>query len=48
MHIKLLFIAGAYAIFETTYFGWNWSPHSDAEVIADGIAFLLLAIAYTR
>lgn len=30
---------------ENTYFGWNARSHSDAELIADGIGFLLAALA---
>jgi hypothetical protein len=30
---------------ENIYFGWHLKPKSDAELIADGILFLLLAMA---
>ena len=30
---------------ENQYFGWNYLPASDAELIADGVACLLLALA---
>ncbi len=30
------------------YFGWSWRPQSDAEMICDGIAFVLLALALLR
>ncbi|WP_025917527.1 hypothetical protein [Herminiimonas sp. CN] len=32
-------------IAETAYFGWNSWPQSDAEMICDGIAMLMLVIA---
>jgi len=48
MNIQLIFLAILYAFTETAYFGWNWSPQSDAEVIADGIVFLLFATACIR
>lgn len=41
----LILIALSYSIGETVYFGNNLYPHTDAEVIADGIALLLAAIA---
>lgn len=30
---------------ETAYFGWNMLPQSPAEVICDGIAALIFALA---
>lgn len=41
----LYFIAIWFWMTETQYFGWNLMPKSDAEVICDGIALVLLAIA---
>lgn len=43
--MTLYVIAGIYWLSETAYFGWNWSPQSSAEVVADGIAMILLALA---
>lgn len=47
MFNKLLvtFLALAYCITETRYFGSNWTPQSPEEVIADGIALVLICIA---
>lgn len=33
-------------LIETGHFGWHALPASDAEVICDGIVFVLLSIAY--
>lgn len=37
-----------WGIFETAYFGWNLEPHSDAEIICDGIGFIILALALCK
>lgn len=31
---------------ETAHYGWNALPQSDAELICDGIAFLIFALAW--
>ena len=36
--------AAIYARIETSHFGNNWLPQSDAEVIADGLALVTCAI----
>lgn len=41
----LFFIALWFWLIETHHFGWNMAPQSDAEMICDGIAMLLLSIA---
>ncbi len=38
-------IAFFYWMIETSAFGWNLAPGSPAEVLADGIAFVLFAMA---
>ncbi len=35
----------AFWLIETSYFGWNTTPGSPEEVLADGIAFLIFALA---
>jgi hypothetical protein len=30
---------------QNQYFGWNWQPKSDAELIADGLTVLLFALS---
>lgn len=42
----LSLLAMFYAISETWHYGWHWSWKSDAEVIADGIALLIMALAW--
>lgn len=34
-----------FAVASNGYFGWNWTPKSDAEMICDGIVFVLVGIA---
>lgn len=37
-----------FGLAETAYFGWNFWPQSPAEMICDGIALAICAIAYLR
>jgi hypothetical protein len=48
MSWSIVAIALLWGILENCYFGWNWLPGSDAELIADGIGFLLWALAFGR
>jgi hypothetical protein len=41
----LWLFAATFAAVSNSYFGWNWVPKSEAELICDGIALLLAAIA---
>lgn len=44
-----IFVAGIwFGIMETAYFGWNMLPQSDAEIICDGIAVLISALAFLQ
>ncbi len=43
--IAIYAIAFLFAIIETIYFGGNWKPKSEAEIICDKIALLMSAIA---
>lgn len=36
------FVLLLYFIIENNYYGWNFAPKSDGEVIADGVVVLLL------
>lgn len=45
MRIALWLGSLVYFLEENVYFGWHAFPQSDAELIADGIVFLLTAIA---
>jgi len=42
--VRLLFGA-VYAVWETKYFGWHEVPVTNAEIICDGIVFLLLVLS---
>jgi hypothetical protein len=45
MNWWIFFFAVLFWIAENNYFGWNLLPKSDAELIADGIVMIILAIA---
>lgn len=45
IRLWLWVIAIAFFVEQNAYFGWNTFPKSDAELIADGIGFLLTALA---
>ncbi len=36
-----------FSITETAYFGWNFAPQSEAELICDGLSSLIVAMAFT-
>lgn len=44
----ILFCALAFFFEQNQYFGWNGRPKSDAELIADGITILLIALSFIR
>lgn len=44
-HTGRLVIALWWWFVETHHYGWNWVAESDAEMICDGIALLLLTLA---
>jgi len=41
----IAYLAGWFWLLETLYFGFNWMPESAAEILADGIVFLLVGLA---
>lgn len=41
----IAYLAGWFWIVETLYFGFNWIPDSAAELLADGIVFLLVGLS---
>jgi hypothetical protein len=45
MNRRLWILALTWITAETWYFGWNWVPHSNAEIICDGIGMLIMALA---
>ncbi|HEY4112890.1 MAG TPA: hypothetical protein VGM17_02410 [Rhizomicrobium sp.] len=47
MNMSAWICAILFIIEKDDHFGWwHWAPHSDAELIADGIAFLIFAVAF--
>ena len=44
----ITFLALGFWAEETAYFGWNAWPQSPAELICDGIATLIFALAWLR
>lgn len=48
MRWPIVWIFWCYFYCENQYFGWNYLPHSDAEMIADGIGLLILALAFVK
>jgi hypothetical protein len=47
MNTLVVLMGIAFGIGETAYFGWNFLPGSEAELICDGIALLIVAIGMT-
>lgn len=45
---RVWWVAVLWALIESAYFGWNFTPQSDAELICDGISFLILALSFLR
>lgn len=44
-----IIILGIYFWFlETSYFGWNFRASSEAEIICDGIAILIVALGLRK
>ena len=48
MNIYIFFVAVVFGLVETSYFGWNFFPSTDAELVCDGIFLLLLTQAFQR
>lgn len=42
--VGVWFLAVTFGLAETGHYGWNWTARSDAELICDGIVFLIVAI----
>jgi len=38
-------LAIAFGFFSNHYFGWHWTAQSDAEIVCDGISFVLFALS---
>lgn len=48
VNIPVMFIAILFGLLQTAYFHFNVSAQSDAEIICDGITFLIAALAFAR
>lgn len=46
MNFRVFFLSLIFGWMETAYFGWNFTPQSDAELICDGITLLLFALSF--
>jgi hypothetical protein len=42
------FIGQCFWLLETSYFGWNALPKSDAELVCDGLVCLITALSIKR
>jgi hypothetical protein len=48
MNYSRLIIAIMFFVSQNNYFGWNLKPMSDMELLTDGIALLLLSLAFAK
>ena len=48
MNYYILYLSGIFMYIENSYFGWNFEPQSDAELICNGITCLILAMAFLK
>lgn len=48
MDYRIMFLGLFFGGIETAYFGWNFTPQSEAEVVCDGIVILITAIGLLR
>ncbi|WP_370601129.1 hypothetical protein [Pseudomonas nitroreducens] len=46
MNVRIFLLGLFFGLIETAYFGWNMTPQSDAEMICDGIAIGISALAF--
>jgi len=46
MNGTIFIFAIIFGLVETAYFGWNFTPQSDAEMICDGITMAIGAMAF--
>lgn len=44
----ILLLALCYQHIQTRYFGGHWLPHSEAEVLADGLALVVFSIGLSN
>lgn len=48
VNVPILIVAVIYIFFMNKYFGNNWLPQSNAEVICDGIGAMIIALAFLK
>lgn len=48
MNWNIIFIGLIYFIAENNFYGWNITPQSDFEVLADGINMIIWAMAVKK
>ena len=48
MNWSILFLSFLFWINQNTFFGWNRTPQSSSEVLADGIVFILVAMSVMK
>lgn len=48
MNLYILLITVLYGLVENLYFGWHWTPMSDAEMVCDGIGLLIFSLAFKK
>ncbi|QNQ62478.1 hypothetical protein IB024_01595 [Brucella sp. 6810] len=48
MNWTIVFFTAAFWLHQNIYFGWNRQPQSHAELLADGIVYLLAALAVMK
>lgn len=48
MNVPIFLIAIFFSLIINDYFGWNMFPHSDAELICDGIVMILAALSLKK
>ena len=42
----IFWLGNIFGLLETAHFGWNFTAQSDAEMVCDGITFLIVALAW--
>jgi hypothetical protein len=48
MNLGVFLVFCFYFYAENSYFGWNKLPMSDAEMLADGVGFIILALSFLK
>lgn len=48
MNRQIFWTAMTYLVLENWYFGWNFLPKSEVELVVDGIALILFSLAHFK